>query len=174
MYMVIRGGGGGISWNLSSLTVCNSLTSTVTFLILIGYEAPSLTVAMVIVSEWQVVSDDKCPPPPPRLFQGCESICEKKSEIIWKAWKDVLFNALKLWKWGFVKSTKVWNQIKIWTITSLLYFTKMSTVDCEDRLAHTYIHTYTHIHTQTWHYSTGQMLCLYFSLSSVIWHFHLV
>ena len=40
--------------------------------------------------------------------QGCECICEKKSEIIWNAWKDVLLNALK-----------VWNQIKIWTFTSL-------------------------------------------------------
>ena len=52
-------GGGGISWNLSSLTICHSLTSTVTFLILIGYESLSFTVAMVIVSEWQIVSDDK-------------------------------------------------------------------------------------------------------------------
>ena len=46
------------------------------------------------------------------LNQGCESICEKKSEIIWNAWKDVLYNALKVWKWGFVKSKKVWNHIK--------------------------------------------------------------
>ena len=30
---------GGISWNLSSLTVCHSLSNKVTFLILIGYEA---------------------------------------------------------------------------------------------------------------------------------------
>ena len=56
---------GGISWNLSSLTICHSLTSTVTFLILIGYEALSLTVAMVIVSEWQIVSDDKFHEMPP-------------------------------------------------------------------------------------------------------------
>ena len=62
----IGGGGGGISWNLSSLTFCHSLTSTVTFLILIGYEALSLTVAMVIVSEWQIVSDDKFHEMPPR------------------------------------------------------------------------------------------------------------
>ena len=59
---------GGISWNLSSLTICHSLTSAVIFLILIGYEALSLTsIAMVIVSEWQIVSDDKfheMPPPP--------------------------------------------------------------------------------------------------------------
>ena len=57
----------GILWNLSSLTICHSLTRTLTFLILIGYEALSLTVAMVIVSEWQIVSDDKfheMPPPP--------------------------------------------------------------------------------------------------------------
>ena len=54
-------------------------------------------------------------------IQGCESACEKKSEIIWNAWKDVLFNALKVWKWGFVKSKKVWNQIKILTLTSLLH-----------------------------------------------------
>ena len=27
--------------------------------------------------------------------------------------------ALKVWKWGFVKSKKVLNQIKIWTLTSL-------------------------------------------------------
>ena len=53
------------------------------------------------------------------VLQGCESICEEKSEIIWNAWKDVLFNALTVWKWGFVKSKKVWNQIKIWTLTSL-------------------------------------------------------
>ena len=47
-------------------------TCTVKFLILIGYEALSLTVAIVI-SEWQIVSDDKfhemppSPPPPPYL-----------------------------------------------------------------------------------------------------------
>ena len=28
--------------------------------------------------------------------QGCESVCEKKSEIIWNVWKEVLFNAFKL------------------------------------------------------------------------------
>ena len=61
------GGGGGISWNLSSLTIFHSLTSTVTFLILIGYEALSLTVAMVIVSDWQIVSDDKFHEIPPDL-----------------------------------------------------------------------------------------------------------
>ena len=51
--------------------------------------------------------------------QGSESICEKKSEISWNAWKDVLFNALKVRKLGFAKSKKVWNQIKISTLTSL-------------------------------------------------------
>ena len=51
--------------------------------------------------------------------QGCESIYEKKSEKVWNAWKYVLFNALKVWKLGFVTSNKVWNQIKIWTLTSL-------------------------------------------------------
>ena len=51
------------------------------------------------------------------MTQGCESVCAKKSEIIWNVWKDVLFNALKVWKWGFVKSQKFWNQIKIWTLT---------------------------------------------------------
>ena len=29
----------------------------------------------------------------------------------------MLFNALKVWKWGFVKSKKVRNQIEIWTHT---------------------------------------------------------
>ena len=58
-FLRYRGDRGGISWNLSSLT------STVTFLILIGYEALSLTVAMVIVSEWQIVSDDKFHEIPP-------------------------------------------------------------------------------------------------------------
>ena len=43
----------------------------------------------------------------------------KKSEVIWNAWKDVLLNAFKVRKLGFVKSKKVWNQIKIWTLTSL-------------------------------------------------------
>ena len=37
-------------------------------------------------------------------YQGCESICEKKSKKVWKkseyASKDELFNALKVWKWG--------------------------------------------------------------------------
>ena len=47
------------------------------------------------------------------------SVCEKKYEKVWNAWKDVLFNAFKVWQWGFVKSKKVWNQIKIWTLTSL-------------------------------------------------------
>ena len=43
----------------------------------------------------------------------------KKSEIIWNAWKDVLFNAFKVWKGGFVKSKKVGNQRNLWTLTSL-------------------------------------------------------
>ena len=30
------------------------------------------------------------------------------------------FNALNVGKWGFVKSKKVWNQIKIWTLKTLL------------------------------------------------------
>ena len=50
------------------------------------------------------------------FIQGCKSVCEKKSDIIWNAWKDVIFNALKVWKWGFVKSKKVWNQLTIWTL----------------------------------------------------------
>ena len=37
-----------------------------TFLILIGYEALSLTVAMVIVGELQIVSDDRFHEMPPR------------------------------------------------------------------------------------------------------------
>ena len=55
----------------------------------------------------------------PSTFKGCdESVyCDNKSEIIWNAWKDVAFDALIVWKWGFVKTKKVWNQIKIWTLT---------------------------------------------------------
>ena len=69
---------GGISWNLSSLTICHSLTSTVTFLILIGYEALSLTVAMVIVSEWQIVSDEKFHEMPARTGRpGCLELHEQ-------------------------------------------------------------------------------------------------
>ena len=52
-----------------------------------------------------------------------ERLWEKASEIIWNASKDMAFNALKVWKLGFVtfvKRKKVWNQIKIWTLTSLL------------------------------------------------------
>ena len=70
---------GGISWNLSSLTICHSLTSTVTFLTLIGYEAPSMTVAMVIVSEWQLsvmTSFMKCPP-----GQSAQSKCKLKAIV---------------------------------------------------------------------------------------------
>ena len=67
------------------------------------------------------------PPPPCNILtyiqfdstQGCESICEKKSEKVWNAWKYVLFNTFKVWKWGFVKSKKVWNQIQVWTLTSM-------------------------------------------------------
>ena len=58
-------------------------------------------------------------------FRRVKSIWEKKSEKvrkkIWNAWKDVLFNALKVWKWGFAKSKKVWNQIKIWKSLTSLY-----------------------------------------------------
>ena len=61
------------------------------------------------------------------IFVNChcqfESVCEHwanvgKSELIWNPWRDGLFNALKVWKWGFVKSKKFLNQIKIWTLTS--------------------------------------------------------
>ena len=46
----------------------------------------------------------------------------KKSEIlvIWNAWKDVLFNALKVWNGVLWRAIKVWNQIKIWILISLL------------------------------------------------------
>ena len=47
----------------------------------------------------------------------------KKSEIIWNAWKDAF-----QWKWGFVKIKKVWNQIKIWSLTSLLLSKKIKTL----------------------------------------------
>ena len=54
-----------------------------------------------------------------RLFyRGVRVVCKKNSEKIWNAWKDVLFKALKVWKWGFVMSKKAWNHIKIWTLTS--------------------------------------------------------
>ena len=60
--------------------------------------------------------------------QGCESICEKKksekSEIIWIAWKDVLFNALNSKNGVLWRAKRVRNQIKIWTLTSLLYTEK--------------------------------------------------
>ena len=35
--------------------------------------------------------------------------------------------SLKVWKWGFKKNQKVWNQIKIWTLTSLLI--KLKSID---------------------------------------------
>ena len=66
-----------------------------------------------------------------RLSQGCESICEKKSSIIWNEKKDVLFDGFKLhWSlnMGFCEEQKkkVWNQIKIWTLTSLLIMSLFS------------------------------------------------
>ena len=48
------------------------------------------------------------------ILQGCESICEKKSEIIWNAWKDVLSNALKLiksLKMGFCEEQKILKSV---------------------------------------------------------------
>ena len=41
----------------------------------------------------------------------CLSLCRGARVSMRKSLKDVLFNALKVWKWGFVKSKKVWNQI---------------------------------------------------------------
>ena len=35
--------------------------------------------------------------------------------------KRCAFQCIKVWKWSFVKRKKVWNQIKIWTLTSLYY-----------------------------------------------------
>ena len=70
------------------------------------------------------------------LYKGCESVCEKKSEIIRNAWKDVLFSALKVWKWGFVKSKKVWNQIKNWTPTFLFEEQKKSEIRLKTELPH--------------------------------------
>ena len=53
----------------------------------------------------QVQSEPRC-----YTDQGYESVCEKKSEIIWNAWKDVLFNAFKVGKKkGFCEEQKVWN-----------------------------------------------------------------
>ena len=71
------------------------------------------------------------------INKECESICEKNSSgIIWNAWKDVLYQCiqtvLKVWKWGFVKSKKVWNQIKIWTLTSLIYKQKGLCIKASD------------------------------------------
>ena len=50
-------------------------------------------------------------------FQECESICEKKYEIIWNAWKDIyafqcIQTALKVCKRGFVKSKKAEIRLK--------------------------------------------------------------
>ena len=53
------------------------------------------------------------------MTRGVRASVRNKSEKVWNAWKDMLFNEVKVWKWGFVKSKKVWNQIKIWTLTSL-------------------------------------------------------
>ena len=51
-----------------------------------------------------------------------EHLCKKK---VWNNLKclkrcalQCIQTALKVWKWGFVKSKKVWNQIKIWTLAS--------------------------------------------------------
>ena len=49
-------------------------------------------------------------------MQGCESVCEEK---VWNAWKDVLFNALKVWKWGFVKSKKIWTFTSMFNVNMM-------------------------------------------------------
>ena len=58
------------------------------------------------------------------MLHVCESVCEKKSKKVWnnlKCLKRFVFQCtLKLWKWGFVKSRKLWNHVKIWTLTSLM------------------------------------------------------
>ena len=40
------------------------------------------------------------------IIRGVRASDCNKSVIIWNVWKDVLFNALKVWKWGFAKSKK--------------------------------------------------------------------
>ena len=39
--------------------------------------------------------------------------------MIWNAWKDGLFDALKVWKWGYVKSKKK-SEIGLKSLTSLV------------------------------------------------------
>ena len=53
---------------------------------------------------------------------GNSGVWERRWEKVWdnlKWLKRSAFLALKVWKWGFVNSKKDWNQIKIWTLTSL-------------------------------------------------------
>ena len=40
-------------------------------------------------------------------YQGCESLCEIKSEIIWNAWKRSGFQCIKSLKMGFCEEQKV-------------------------------------------------------------------
>ena len=53
------------------------------------------------------------------FLRGCESTCEKKSQKVWNNLKRCAFQCIKSLKIGFCEEQKVWNQIKIWTLTSL-------------------------------------------------------
>ena len=53
-------------------------------------------------------------------IQGCESVCEKKSEypeMPGRCAFQCIQTALKVWKWGFVKSKKSLKLDSVWTLT---------------------------------------------------------
>ena len=66
--------------------------------------------------------------------EGCESVCEKKSDKVWnnlKCLKRCAFQCIKSLKiMGLCEDLlkKVWNQIKIWTLTSLKTLNYLTTV----------------------------------------------
>ena len=72
-------------------------------------------------------------------MQGCESICEKKSEIIWNAWKDICFSMHKksengaLWREKKSEIRNLWNSA-IWETTgSVKHLTSSSPPSPADR-----------------------------------------
>ena len=82
-------------------------------------------------------------------------------EKVWNNLKSLkrcaeIFNALKVWKWGFAKSKKVWNQIKIWTLTSMCILPVTFNYNHHNNqhyLHHHYHHHYHHHHHNHYHQS---------------------
>ena len=100
-----------------SIIIILKITITLSIIIILKI---TITLSIIIIWEIQIILY--------KLKYDIHHLCttgvwEHLWEKVWnnlKCLKRCAFQCIKVWKWDFVKCEKVWNQIKIWTLTSLV------------------------------------------------------